>query len=260
MAGLRGVPEEPAPARDSLGISYGNTRDATGQLKTFVKQMAQRLSRGLNSPISPQFDLEDSRFGSPVEPSSGEPQSSSPTMGLRPAPPEPNRTDRSLQPSPLQAGYQGTNHRRGISEAFSEADTDFYDRESLASMRDSNGNMIQYDLDESPELGQAVARPSISKPFGSFRGGSSRVASPLAIPVKAQENFRPGPGKRPVSVDNFHDNVLSEQMGMGNSPHGLGLSKQQSFVASYAEGTEPSIKHGNEADSMRSFDSGPAFL
>lgn len=262
MAGLHGVPEESVATRDSLGISYGSARDATGQLKSFVKQMAKRLSRGRNSPASPQFDLEDSRFNSPVEPPSGEPQSSSPTMGLRPAPLDRGEHDRTLQPLPLHSIRQATNHRRGLSEAFSEADTDFFDRESLASMRDSNGNMIQYDLDESPELGQAVARPSISKPFGSFRNGSSRIGSPAIIPVRAQENFRPGPGKRPVSVDDFHNDPLGEQMGMANGAHGLGLRKQTSFVASYAEGTEPSLRRfeTNTADSIRSFDSGPAFL
>lgn len=260
LAGLRDIPSTPSPQplppsrsplRDSLGITYGNARDATGHLRGLVKSWTKRLSR--QSQTTGQagkrdtYNEKDARYlgvgNSPGTPYTNATSNQSPRSDLDQ---ENMRIRESLQ----------SRLRPSIDYSDIGFDDDFYDRESLASLRDSRGNIIQYELDESPELGQAVARPSLSKPFRSYatassgRGNERESDSPNTISMRAKETFMAGPGKRPISVNDEND-----------QENRRGLRKQTSFVASQFEDIEEheGLRIGGLSASG-SFDSGPAFL
>jgi hypothetical protein len=95
-------------------------------------------------------------------------------------------------------------------------DDDFYEEyhhESMVSFRDSNGNSIRYDINESPEVGQAVEQPGLFTPFASYSHGSSLNTQAINV----QERYMRGPERRPTSVDKV-------------------AKKRSSFSASHFEG------------------------
>lgn len=234
-AGLGSMPEE--DMRDSLGITYGQASSATDHLRNFVQSMSSRLSWKTPKPTPQMEEHNASRFAS-VETS----RRNSPVVTLA-----------SHKRSPARHSLLGGNRPPLYQTPTSISDSEFYDRASLASLRDSNGNIIQYEIDESPELGQAVARPSLSKPFLSFQNRPELVRK-STLTIRAKETFHhEGPAKRPISVDpGFFDLDNDENAGVAQA-----IRKQKSFVASEFGGTEgrrSSVGPGRE--SLES----PAFL
>ncbi|KAI9739433.1 MAG: hypothetical protein M1818_005121 [Claussenomyces sp. TS43310] len=171
-------------------------RDSLGISYGNVREGIQQLESLVSSYISPHFSDNDSRF-------------------------------RSADHSP--SSQDEPNYEEGLPLK----DSEFFDQrahESPSSLRDSKDNSIQYEDDESPEIGQAVVeRPSLLTPFASFSKDDAQAQN-------IQERFMPGPGRRPVSIEK----------------HGLnrGLKTQKSLTASHHEGfAEHSAKGdgGNES-------------
>ncbi|TVY73146.1 Axial budding pattern protein, partial [Lachnellula suecica] len=160
---VHGLRDEETPPRDSFGISYGMAREGTRQLKSFIQGQLHR-SRTKDSIRSTQS--RDSRFESAVP--------SIQSLHATQHPPIPTSNDEDY-------------------EDYLPSDEGSW--ENLPPSRDSQGNIIEYSEDESPELvtaAQAKIRPASARPKSKLFELSDEMGD-----MGAGARIVPGVGRRP---------------------------------------------------------------
>ncbi|TVY38646.1 Axial budding pattern protein [Lachnellula occidentalis] len=176
---LHGLREEDTPPRDSFGIKYGTyglAREGTRQLKTYIGEL--RRTKTGDSIRSTQS--RDSRFESAV-----------PSM----------RSLHQSQQPPFPTQNDDDDDDDNYEDYYSEGSWETH--ETHLPTRDSQGNIIEYSEDESPEVSTA-ARAAQARSRLSFvptpRPKSRMLADPrTAMGLSAR--IVEGVGRRPISVD-----------------------------------------------------------
>lgn len=174
---LHGLREEDTPPRDSIGIKYcesfGNAREGTRQLKTFIGQLKRTKTKdSIRSTHS-----RDSRFESAI------PSMQSLHQSQHPFIPGQNNED---------------DYEDYIPDNYSEGSW-----ETHPPSRDSQGMIIEYSDDDSPEVitaakaAQTKSRPSL---VPAARPKSIAFVDP-GVDMGPGARMVQGVGRRPVSVD-----------------------------------------------------------
>jgi axial budding pattern protein 2 len=181
--------------RDGLGISYGSPQEGTRRLQSMVDTVHDSVNRFRNSLNS--LSDSSSRFND--------------------APSSYASASRHFykEDEDYEDDYEGDYvKRRRLGHSPSRSSY-----ESRQFGRDSHGNMIEYDDDDSPQIAQAEARPSLS------------TASPNAIPVRGMRWDR-GPERRPISVDLLmkRDNSVAASRTDGDQENELQLGQGSAFL------------------------------
>jgi axial budding pattern protein 2 len=156
---LRGVvPSSSDPAsnlpRDSLGITYGSSREGTRQLREYVSQLSRHVSLSLRNCL--RFSDSDSRF-------------------------------KSAEPSPRSQYYKEFREEEGDLSY----DHDHYGSSSQGDGSPASFNRDRYGLDESPELSQAVGARAVIRPNLSLPLADPSSPERNIINGHAQEGYIP---------------------------------------------------------------------
>jgi len=170
---LHGLREENADShRDSFGISYGLAREGTRQLKSYIQS---QLSRTRTRTSIRSNESKDSRF----ESASG--------------------SVLSLQQSQIQCSPERQKEDDEYEDYLPE---DYSDGswETHHTSRDSQGNIIEYGADDSPEVVFAAAQSKIKPSLIPNSGLKSSLNSPMPD-IGSNARIVPGAVRRPISVD-----------------------------------------------------------
>lgn len=169
---LQGLKEEDDRIpRDSFGISYGMAREGTRQLKSYVQS---HLSRSRTRSSIRSTESKDSRFES----------ASGSMMSLY--------QFQAHQPPASQGGDD--EYEDYLPDDYSEGSW-----ETHQSLRDSQGNVIEYSTEDLPQLNEAAAQ---------LKGKANLIPMPLnsnpnspMIDMGPNMRMVPGASRRPISVD-----------------------------------------------------------
>ncbi|RDW91211.1 hypothetical protein BP5796_02376 [Coleophoma crateriformis] len=183
MQSLRRQSNEP---RDSFGISYGDAREGTERLRSYIESCRGRTGTlgSLNSNLS-----RDSRF------ESAEPSTYSRERGA-----SGNYPEEAESRGKEMAGAEWEDY---LPEAYSEGSW----AEHASPRRDSRGNIIEYGVDESPNIEEAATQAAVRPQFLSGSSDSNKMPE-----IAPNARVLRGSFRRPTSDDSKGQRITSQSV------------------------------------------------